>query len=480
MPLSLQQELEVARCIVKKRALDSANDLLLAWHKSHPDTPVRACDADPEVASRLEKIKLEANLDMLARETAIKIRWSKAYSRENLRTSTPRKTAGVKLPASSLRVRIQCVCAPSIFPLILPRCTSVAQGPSPRSSPPSASASDRGTSSFASQDTMGSSPSPILSENVVKLGNPYEAMPVTDDESDDTVEHVEQNDCEYSPTDVDARSPRLPYLALEQPTTTTTTAESTLVAPDHDHDRGKHPRRPHLIPHFPRKPLSPNPHTAPPTSHPYPTNQHGNWSFLYLMRNMMPHAPRAPGMPGLVFHYGSMPPLLPSREELFVTTEMRTGYRGKGPLEYTYLGTYQVVKLAEEDGKLSKEEWAMLPCICRSSWSRKLSRQRNEDVRSIREKAFMSETGVPDSVEGDSMEDSNPGGRDVQRLFDQGEEQLSVFGLRCIGYNFYLEGRLGQKLKEFATESARDKSDGPLGPRKRKRVYRDVDEDDSW
>ncbi|KAI0066747.1 hypothetical protein BV25DRAFT_1988468 [Artomyces pyxidatus] len=176
---------------------------------------------------------------------------------------------------------------------------------------------------------------------------------------------------------------------------------------------------------------------------------------LYIDRTLSPHAPPGPGRPGVVFRV-SRDAQLPAHDNVFVGAGQHSAHQ--------YCGSYTAAKAA----KVPAREWRALPHKAQNVWVSRL-----QDLAAGRElrarialRALLGYEPTLDEVMGNLELASTVSRKMLKEALDAGEENLYVYGLKCIAYDVALQKRLVDAMVFDDVEQSTS--------RKRKRDAQDV------
>ncbi|KLO17482.1 hypothetical protein SCHPADRAFT_994313 [Schizopora paradoxa] len=186
------------------------------------------------------------------------------------------------------------------------------------------------------------------------------------------------------------------------------------------------------------------------------TAVHGYKRFLCPMLEMNPHSPQVPGAHGLMFRSGDDDDVfggeggggkVGSQKELILV--------GIGEGKWLYMGDYELQK----SDSLSKEEYVSVPLKVRNDWANKILTAKSGLRARSRISIFLrkqlgrepspAEIHAKEAAQKKAKDKASIGGNmsieDIKSAYEQGEEKLNVWVLKCTGYDEEFQ----QKLASF-------------------------------
>ncbi|KAI0317247.1 hypothetical protein OF83DRAFT_166289 [Amylostereum chailletii] len=449
MPRSLEEELNAMRNDLKLRGLEKENALLLAWRATHLDASRKACETDAVLAEELEIVRMKTELEMLRRERELRME-RMGLDTKVMRRKREEEDDGVESSKAPMFVDedVAVTLPPDDTEIEKSRALKRAKG---------VHGETRDISHRHSQPSSSTPPTPSTSSGLSRdnstLSSYSHRSPKTP--PDAHYESITKKHIVISNSEVDHIGNGRPQ-ALKPSTTAGSPFQSYFSA-------------------FQCSPiLVDSAHFLAPVTRSDLRSIFGgslmttrvahsrDLNFLHARVINLPFLPTAPGAPGLVFYCGGERSEWPAREELFVNLANRKQI----PTAYKYMGTYEHVDLPRELRTLTRKKWLALPYHTRAQWGRYIARVKTHDARLVRARTFLrtrnhgeepSIEEVAETYGKAEAEDAND--MVVRTEYDCGRERLSVFGLRCMGYNEQLVDTIKSKLVELQDQRGEEDDD---------------------
>ncbi|EPQ59785.1 hypothetical protein GLOTRDRAFT_119736, partial [Gloeophyllum trabeum ATCC 11539] len=176
---------------------------------------------------------------------------------------------------------------------------------------------------------------------------------------------------------------------------------------------------------------------------------HGRENFAYMTLEWNPYAPRRPGRPGLFFGHGNAfehegPGVL----DVFVRIQSHSDP------QWRYNGLYEFIA----SPSLTPAEWAIQSPVVKRTWAQGCWTYGGADCVRI---AYRRDFGrLPTKQEVDDIfatckKYQNLTVDDILRAFDNGEETIAVWVMRCIGYDEDFQRELVEKSTNWQVPAKR-------------------------
>ncbi|KIM42680.1 hypothetical protein M413DRAFT_26695 [Hebeloma cylindrosporum] len=205
--------------------------------------------------------------------------------------------------------------------------------------------------------------------------------------------------------------------------------------------------------------------------------KHGMNDFMYINKKYQIEAPEIPGAPGLFFCTGDTHASDVSARRVLVSIKQGI---------WQYLGQYQMARSCTPSPFLTTEEWAAQPKMMRDTWAKVLaSKDWGSDICArIRGRKEFGREPTNEEVDGllnnGRYKLTTP--QEVMAALDAGIERLTVWTLKCVGYDNDFQLQLSEKFPVWERQQTKKKvvrkpvQQGNGGSRGKKRKRADTPE----